>query len=262
MGKASDKAKDANSSAHRGRIELAGARSVPRIAAGFPDGTVQVWDAQTAERLCEFGTVFRGGRLALSPNGELCVAASWRKGKRAGIAGYHAVSGAVMWHRPDIRHTQELYFSAATGGVWCYIEDGPALHLDPDTGAATEALRGVKKVRDGSNGVQQLLQHRNPMVCVLVTSQGRFRIPMIGFAVLDAAFSPETMCLSEAGGPARCFDCASGCELWRYGREAWHVTSVWYQPVDRLFYAVDFKPREDKGRIIRFPAVGGEPEEV
>jgi hypothetical protein len=154
-----------------------------------------------------------------------------------------------------------MYFSAMAGGIWCYIDDGPAVHLDPNTGATTEALRGVKRVRDGSNGVQQLLERHNSP-CVLVTGQGRFRIPMIGFAVLSAVFSPETLCLSEARGPARCFDCASGRELWRYGREGWHVTSVWYQPADHLFYALDFTPREGKGRIIRFPVVGGEPEEV
>ena len=42
------------------------------------------------------------------------------------------------------------------------------------------------------------------------------RLPNLSFALLDAAFGPDRLCLSEAGGPVRCVDCRSGSEIWRY----------------------------------------------
>jgi hypothetical protein len=86
--------------------ELAAARSVPRIAAAFVERTIQIWDVSKSERLAEFDTVYNfggGHRLALNPKGVTCVAASWIKGVRGGVACYNATSGALLWHRTDIR---------------------------------------------------------------------------------------------------------------------------------------------------------------
>src|SRR5580704_19512218 len=95
-------------------IHMSAATSVPRNAAGRGERTVQIWDVEAAKQLREIDTVLDvgGRRLALSPNGEVCIAASWRKGRRGGICSYGASTGAVLWHRSDIGHTQELYFSA------------------------------------------------------------------------------------------------------------------------------------------------------
>ena len=56
-----------------------GAHKAPRVAAALFERTVQLWDVRTAQQLSQFETVFSfgGRRLALSPYGDLCVAAGW-----------------------------------------------------------------------------------------------------------------------------------------------------------------------------------------
>jgi hypothetical protein len=42
------------------------------------------------------------------------------------------------------------------------------------------------------------------------------RVPRLTFAMLDAAFNRDTLCLTEATGPVRCLDCDTASERWRY----------------------------------------------
>ncbi len=115
---------------------LAGAFNAPRVAAALFERTVQLWDGQTAQQISQFETVLSFGchRLALSPSGEMCVAAAWQKGKRGGVTCYDAATGAVLWHRTDIRHTQSVRFSAAGNSIWCRLEEGRLQHLSASTG--------------------------------------------------------------------------------------------------------------------------------
>jgi len=56
-------------------IHMPAATSVPRIAAGRGERTVQIWDVEAAKQLREIDTVLDVGglRLALSPNREVCI---------------------------------------------------------------------------------------------------------------------------------------------------------------------------------------------
>jgi hypothetical protein len=141
---------------------LAAARKAPRIAAAFFKHTIQLWDTQTTHQLSQFDTVldYGGRRIALNPAGELCVVAAWTKGKRGGVACYDALTGSVLWHRTDIRHTQGVRFSRGGESIWCGVQDGRLQHLNSCTGATRDALAGVDDVLDSPYSDQLLLQKR------------------------------------------------------------------------------------------------------
>jgi hypothetical protein len=65
-------------------------------------------------------------------------------------------------------------------------------------------------------------------------------VPRLTFGMLDATYGPDSLCLSETGGPVRCLDNECGRERWRYMPPAdHHVLAVSYQ-ADRSFYCVQW----------------------
>ena len=150
--------------------------------------------------MSQFNTVFESGgrRLALNPTGELCVTAAWEKGKKGGVR-YDAFTGSQIWHRIDIRHNQRLRFSSTGDSIRCGVEDGPLLRLDAGTGETVESRTGFTNVFDSPYAKQVLFEHRTRDF--LFESVSSFRIPKLTFGLLHAAFSPEALCLTEAGGP-------------------------------------------------------------
>jgi len=221
---------------------LVAARSASTLLAGFADRTVQVWDLRACARNAEFETVlsFGGSRLALSPDGKRCVAASWNGGKRGGVACYDCVSGCAVWHRPEIRRTQRVLYSADGQSVWCVVDDGPLQRLDGGSGETREVGRGVRDIRESEDGGERLLatQKRGFRYFFLIGQRSLFHIaPLVTGRVLDAAFTPEALCLSEGCGPTRCFDRKDGTELWRTDWEHEWVRQLWYDPRDAQLYA-------------------------
>src|SRR5215467_4503045 len=111
---------------------LAASRNSTRIAAALFEQKVQIWDLESRTAVREFDTVFSfgGHRLALDSLGERCVAAAWRGGQRGGVACYETTTGKLIWHRPDLRQTQRIRFSATDKAVWCVPDSGPTKSLD------------------------------------------------------------------------------------------------------------------------------------
>jgi hypothetical protein len=220
---------------------------------------VQVWDLSKAVRLCKLlETPLSVGarKLSINPAGDRFVAASWRKGKRAGIACYDT-SGAMLWHRTDLSHTHTVNFSNnSRGGVWCCVDESPAMLLDADTGQTLERITSIRRVFDGPYGNQRLLSEPRRRR-TLISADQQFDIPPTSSKVLDAAFSPGQVCLSEVGGPLRCINCETGEEEWRYTKEGWHVIRVWHHPGLDRFYGADFLPERDDLRMVRFDRQGG-----
>src|SRR3569833_1443482 len=100
------------------------ARCAPIVSVTEFNGTdsesAQVCNWRTGERLSEFPTIFDGmSRHAISPNGELYVAANWRKGKNGGVACYDTRRGVKIWHRQDLSQVQRIRFSPNGDRVWC-----------------------------------------------------------------------------------------------------------------------------------------------
>jgi len=228
---------------------LTAAARTPIIAAAHFERTVQIWDLEKGRRLSEFDTVFDygGNRLALDPAGGVCVAASWKKGKRGGVAAYDAQSGRVLWHRHD-RGSPGLRFSASGTAIWyragCH---GPVWQLDARTGETVTVMRNVEDVFDSPFASYKVEARRDAFLLKSVTE---FRLSRLTFAVLDATFSPDAFCVSESGGPVRCINCASGDERWRYVPPSGsHVLRLFYSETDGCFYGVEW-PYEYGGPVV------------
>ena len=216
------------------------ARSSPIAAAAYFERKVQIWNFATAELISELDTVFEfgGHRLAVSPRGDCCVAASFRAGPNGGVVCYEARSGRIVWQRADLRGVQGVRFSAMDDTIWCEIADRPVQSLDAHSGLTLGSLRTIQDVYDSLFTAHQLRERRGDLI--LIQDSFKRRVPRLTFAILDATFSPDALCLSDAGGPVRCLDLGTAEEKWRYAPQAGcHVLGLSYQ-ADQSFYGVEW----------------------
>jgi hypothetical protein len=86
-----------------------------------------------------------------------------------------------------------------------------------------------------------------PQCDYVIVGSTKLRVPRITSAILDATFSPDALCLSEAAtfrsearGPVRCLDLKTAEERWRYLPPLGsHVLGLSYQ-ADQSFYGVQW----------------------
>jgi len=86
------------------------------------------------------------------------------------------------------------------------------------------------------------------------------QIPRLTFAILDAAFGPRSLTISESGGPVRCIDSTTGHELWRHspGNHV-HFLRLWYCNTDESFYGVQWEFQKGSFRsFVKLNAATGE----
>jgi WD40 repeat protein len=218
---------------------LTSARHVPIIAAARFERNIQIWNWDTGELGCEFETVTDGHtHLSLSPSGDYLLAANWRKGERGGVGCYRTSTGEKLWHRQDIRRTGRIRFASDGASVWCGIDGSPLQQLNAQTGETLTAMRAVQEVLDSPFSNHRLVIGRKE---ILIKGGKGFAVPGLSFAVLDAAFGPNTLCLTEAGGVARCIDLDFGAERWRYTPpKGHHLIFLSYSNCDRCFYGAQW----------------------
>jgi outer membrane protein assembly factor BamB len=161
-----------------------------------------------------------------------------------------------------MRHTQSVRFSSMGETVWCGVQDGQLQQLDALTGATVDTLVAVERVFDSAHSNLLLLDTRTGGF--VVKGPRDLRIPKLTFGLLDAVFSPDQLCLSEAGGPVRCLEAESGAERWRYEPpKTSHVLRLGYRPVDRCFYGVQWEYQRGTSRVVfRFAGEDGQYEEI
>jgi hypothetical protein len=244
--------------------ELAASTEATRVAAAFSQKTVQIWDLATSELVRQFETVFYfgGERLTLDAAGQRCVAAAWNKGRRGGVACYEADSGKLVWHRQDLRHTQRVRFSPTRNAFWCVPESGRTRLLDPNSGSDVDSIVGLRNLFDSGYSRDLLLEKRKRNY---ILKNGKPReIPRLTFAILDAAFGPKSLAISESGGPVRCLSSLTGVELWRFAPEKGsHFLHLWFRKTDRNFYGILRHYQTAKFRyLVRLDANSGEATEV
>ena len=221
-------------------ISIAGCS--PTAAAASFERKVQIWNIATAELVSEIETVFEfgGDRLTLSPNGECCVAASFRAGQKGGVVCYETRSGGKVWHRADLRRVQGVRFSATGETIRCRVEGGPIQTLDAHTGLTLGSLRKIREVFDSPFTTHELQVPHVRDGDLIIAGSTKLLVPRLTFAILDAAFTPDALCLSEASGPVRCVDLGTAKERWRYTPPAGnHVLGLSYQ-TDQSFYGVQW----------------------
>lgn len=182
------------------------------LLAGPWERTVATWDLNSAKCVASFDTVLDPGgrRLAVSSAGSTCVTAAYT---RHGVAGYDTTTGDVVWRRLDLKQTQFVGFAAGDEAVHCAADTRPCHVLDPKDGRTVDTLRGVRRVWQSPSGTHAVLD-RPKLEVVDAGGRTLAKVARVTFAVLDVAFGPDTLCVSESGGPVRCFNYAGG-ELWR-----------------------------------------------
>jgi len=204
----------------------AGADSHLVLAAHF-EQTVNVWDLASRKNIGAFETHLDigGKRLALSPDGSVCFAGAYR---RYGIAAYLVASGIRVWERRDLKAVQ--YVSLSPGGrrVYCGLSSRPLHVLDSKSGETLEQLHGIRQVTESPFDASRLLD--GTRLTLVRPGRKSRKIERGSFAVLDAAFSPGCLLLSESDSRLRCIDLDDGVELWSFRHRSAHALDVAFAP--------------------------------
>ncbi len=233
-----------------------------RVAAADVYGALAVWDLDTRKRLSYFETPLDAGgrRLAIHPKGELCAIASWAYN---GVACYDAETGEVVWARQKMKMPQYVTFSPDGKRLYCAGERRPCAVLDAKTGADIASYRGTNNVYCSEFQPLVLLEKRRQKRLELRHGGSTLVavVSLITFAVVDAAFGPDSLCLTEAGGPVRCIETAGGTEKWRYtptkGR---HVVVLGYSHAAKTFFGVERSYQRGGGaQLLHFDSSTGKP---
>lgn len=205
--------------------------SGPTIAIAHSDGSVTIWNIQTSTKISHFESYFETGgrRLAISDDGELCAVGAYH---RHGIVLHKVVDGRMIWQRKDLRKVQTLTFSPQYDDVLVACFDNKSCHvLNVGTGETITTMKGVRRFkRSPFNRLQLLVKARAFELFNHVQSRSIGRIRMASFAVLDAAFTENSVVVAESAGPIRCFDCDETRLMWQYTPEPGsHILSLGYR---------------------------------
>lgn len=233
------------------------------VAVALFEHIVSLWSIATGECISEFETVldFGGNRLALSHARSACLAAAYHV---HGLACYDTPSGAIRWHRKDLKKIQRIVISPDARHAYCCFDKGPCQIIAISDGATTERLRGIRGVWIGFSDGYQL--HESGQLSVLNRlGKPLFRIAPDSFAVLDASFSRQHLAISESDADIRVFEISSGREVARPALvKNHHVVSLSAFSDDSVFHGVQwnyciggpkhllrFGPQKSKPEIVR-----------
>jgi hypothetical protein len=174
------------------------------LAAALFEKTVQIWSWETGQQLGEFETMldFGGRRLALTPDGETCIVGAYGQRGRGerGLAAYSIPDGRPLWNRKEIHQIQQVGVSGSGREVFCGVEASSAHIIDTATGETIGRARGATRIIGSQYTSHKLIVQKGRYV---VRGDSEFDIPPLSFALLDAVFSPDALCLSEPGNALR-----------------------------------------------------------
>jgi len=199
------------------------------LASAEFEHVVHMWDIKTFVRRTTFATTldFGGERLAVSRDGRTLAVGAY---KRHGVAAYDAATGAELWRRKDLKKPQYVSFANDDRSIWCCFDERPCTNLDAKDGCTVTTIRGVRKLWESPHGDDRVTETRRGYT-LLRRGSKPINIPRITFAAIDVAFSESAFCISEAAGPVRLFNLASGAQLWRHDPPQYtHFLEVSYSP--------------------------------
>ena len=240
--------------------EFAVSRSPQLLAAAYFEKIIQIWNPLTQKKINEFPTIYSFGarNLALSPDAKvLVVGRSTTSGK---VAAYSVPDGKKLWEQKLI-YPSRLKFTPSGDSILCSTNHRSTVRLDSQIGAVLERRIGVKELIEGPYGDSLAIPAREDKTIRLLAHAGSFDISKISFAVLDAKFSPDSVCMTEAGGPVRCFSVSNGRLQWIFDpTKGEHVLNIHYSPAHKAFFGV-LKDCERKGpssrHLLRFDVLSG-----
>ena len=220
----------------------------PRVAVAAFTESVEIWDVVAVRRLSAFptGLDFGGRRLCLLSDGSLCLTGAFH---RFGVAAYRSEDGTPKWSRRDVRRVQYISTSHDDRRVYVGLASGPLVVLDTANGSTIEKISGVRRVFEGGSKQARLLDRPTPVV--EVEARAPFSVPRTTFGILDVAFGPDSLCISESTGPTRCLDLTSGAEIWRYvPPRGQHLLSLAYCESAKSFVGVSCEYVETAAKFL------------
>lgn len=251
--------------------ELVSSKNSMLIAAAFFKKTVQIWDLKSEEIISEFPTVFCTGarNLALAPlGGPLIVGSSKDRGN---VAAYEVPSGRMLWEQ-RLLYPSSLRLDASGRSVFCSRNQRSVLRLDVYTGSILSEIEQTRQWFEGSSEDALSIpveQGQDPIR--LIRTDHASNIERAGIAVLDAQFSPDSVCFSEAGtylsgvgGPVRCVSRVDGSLRWMFKPRAdSHVVRLHYSPKLETFFGILFDFGKAASRsLVRFDTTCGAAEKL
>jgi hypothetical protein len=228
-----------------------------RVLLGAFERSVVVVDLKTGKPSKKLETTFDAGRhrLALSDEVDALIAAAYHL---HGLALYCCKTGREQWRRKDVKKVQRISLSRDGLTAYCGREGVSLALVDLRSGETTRTVRGARALYDSKFDPLQFVDAKYPQ---LLHDDGRRKLPIerTAFAFLDVCFAPGLLLLSEAGGPVRCLEAATGRDLWRYQpRTGRHVLHLGYQDSGRCVLGVEW-PYVEGGakRLIRWSTKDG-----
>lgn len=226
-----------------------------RLVVGAFDRDVEIWDIASGERISAFetGLDFGGRRLALSPKGDRLFVGAYQ---RHGVAAYDSDSGRLVWTRKDLKKIQCLSVSSDGSLLYCERDRSSLEVLHTEDGATSHRIRGGRGAYCSTVDESVLIEAKQ------LRYKGRtieFLIAPESFAVLDCAFSSTEVCVSEAGGPVRCFSAIDGSLTWRVAQAEGHYLRLAYSPSLSSFVGVKWDyQRGGPAHLFKFTSSGQE----
>ena len=244
--------------------ELATSNNPQWVAAAFFERTIQIWDLKSQEKINEFQTVFCTGanNLALAPLGGILVAGLSRNSGR--VAAYKLPSGKKIWEQRLI-YPSSLRFHPSGQSILCIRNERSILRIDAHSGDILEVIDGTSRyIEDASENFLRIPIEKGNIQIGLPGKGHAFNVDARGLWLLDAKFSPHSVCLSQARGTVRCISYIEGKLLWEFDPgSSSHVLRLHYSPTQNAFFGV-LRNFEKGGprHLMRFDAARGLPELV
>ena len=234
--------------------QLAASRTGPFIAAGEFEETVHIWDVcnrcfiRTLSTPLDFG----GSRMAISTDGRACVTGSYADGA---VVCYCVASGDELWRRNEVEHPENISFTPDDRRI--NLGSGQrVLSFDRMDGKTLSAERGVHRIVESPWDNAVFLG--GSKMKLVGTNGNAWLLSRITFAELAVAFGQNTLCVSESGGPARCWDVGNGAEMWHRHEEGRHIVSLAYNAMEDIFFAIDLEyEKTGMSRLLRIACRSG-----
>jgi outer membrane protein assembly factor BamB len=164
-----------------------------------------------------------------------------------GLACFDVSTGQMVWKRDDLKRFYGLAFSKAQQCLFGYFDGKSALRIDPKTGETIETFKTVKNISASPFDDAVLFGDGHRFTLRKSDGEKIWSVPRESFAVLNIAWSPETVAISEVGSERRdgtkagirCFS-LHGKLLWRYEGRKHHVSPIMYKPSSHQYVGVDF----------------------
>jgi len=148
------------------------------------ESNVQIWSWKTRQLLGELETIldFGGRRLALTPDGRICIAGSYHRG----LAAYSVPDGRLLWHRRELRKVQLVNLSASGSEIYCG-DDRPSVHIiETATGNSLGKIARADRIVPSQVGPHQLVSRRRGGYTVRGVDE--LEIPGMSSTLRDNAF--------------------------------------------------------------------------